>query len=118
MSIFMPSEKTREIREWLTFGISALTLIAIPVGLLILRNQRLEIERDFGQEYVHKALFVDHMNRMDGADKLAMEEIGKLNGKVDVMLSHQQHMDASLTSLRDNINIFRGQNGKAPDAER
>lgn len=53
----MASEKLREAREWLTFAASLLTVIGIPVGLLVLRNQKLETLEQVRHEYVTKESF-------------------------------------------------------------
>ncbi len=50
-------DKIREFREWATFGFTILTVLLFPIGALIMKNQKLEIEADADARYVSKPVF-------------------------------------------------------------
>jgi hypothetical protein len=49
------NERIKEIREWLTFVFTIITFVAAPIGLMVLKNQRLEIESAADAKYETKA---------------------------------------------------------------
>lgn len=96
----MASDKTKEIREWATLILSAVTVIAIPLGLLILKNQRLEImsavETKLGS-YVPLETY-----KKDVADQARSQ--GELKGKLDSVFIEQLHMSDSFSAFKDQMN--------------
>jgi hypothetical protein len=79
----MATERTRELREWATFFLSLLTLIGIPCGLLILRNQRLEMREEMRQGYVSLEIYHIDLARRDAEIARRDAEIAAISAKID-----------------------------------
>ncbi len=93
----MISDKMKELREWGTFWMSVATVVAIPVGLLILSNQRLQIMKEVGEKYVTSETYKTGM-----AEQAKSQ--GKIEGKLDSMFIEQIHMSDTFQTLKDQIN--------------
>lgn len=89
-------DKLKELREWGTFWLSLLTVICIPVGILILRNQRLEIERGVSDIYVTKAVWQEEK----ASAERHQTEVGQ---KLDTILAEQIRQQSIIGSLRESI---------------
>ncbi len=81
----MATERTKEVREWLGFAFSLLTLIAIPVGAVILRNQRLEIREETRHDYVSKELYAADAIVKAAENAQLKADIATLNAKMDAL---------------------------------
>lgn len=92
----MVTEKIKEVREWATFMLSAVTVVAIPVGLLILRNQRLEILNDVAGKYVTSETYKAGLASQ-------AQSYGEIKGKLDSMFIEQIHMSDNFQVLKDQI---------------
>ena len=92
----MTSDKMKEIREWATFVLSAVTVVAIPIGILILRNQRLEIQVDEAKKYVTLDSY-----KTDSA--VHNQEYGEIKGQLSAVLLEQAHQSDNLTFLKSII---------------
>lgn len=44
----------KELREWGNFGLTLLIAVMIPMGAIVLKNQRLEIQSDADRKYQTK----------------------------------------------------------------
>lgn len=51
----MKTDSIKEWREWATFIFTVLTLVAAPLGLIVLKNQRLEIEASADAKFQTKS---------------------------------------------------------------
>lgn len=94
--LLMASEKLKEAREWLTFGLSFLTMLAIPIGLLILNNQKMVIEREIEEKYVNKETFNQMRSTWDSG-------LGELRGSINAMLIQQAHLQDAQESLKEKL---------------
>src|SRR6266566_6507630 len=99
----MSNEKLHEIREWSTFVLSFLTVVAIPVGLLILSNQRMQIEREVGEKFVSKTDYVQDRIRFDQDRREEAKHIGEIQGKLDSLLLEQVHMNDTVSLLKEEV---------------
>jgi hypothetical protein len=99
----MTQEKIHEVREWATFILSFMTVVAIPVGLLILGNQRLSIERDIAAHYVSKESYIEDRSRAELGMHEEAKHIGEIQGKLDSLLLEQVHMNDTVSILKDEL---------------
>jgi len=53
----MASERTKEIREWITFIGTILTVVLVPIGIIVLDRNKLQIERDAAEKFVAKEAY-------------------------------------------------------------
>lgn len=90
----MAGEKMKEVREWLTFGLSLITVILIPTGYLILANQRLEIERDAADRFVDKASF-------NAARSIWDTGIGEVRGQLGSIQLQLQHQSDVVQGMKE-----------------
>lgn len=93
--------KLRDLREWGTFLISLVTLVAIPIGLIILRNQRLEIEQEISKGFVAKISYAEDLIRAEAERRDQRSSIGEIRGKIDNMLTEQIRMSDALAVLKE-----------------
>lgn len=93
--------KLRDLREWGTFLISLVTLVAIPIGLIILRNQRLEIEQEISKGFVAKISYTEDLIRAEAERRDQRSSIGEIRGKIDNMLTEQIRMSDALAVLKE-----------------
>lgn len=101
----MASERTREIREWLTFGLSLLTLIGIPCGMLVLRNNRLEIREEWrAQLQAQLQLYVTAESFKAENAKLAAENTN-LRAEVIVINAKLDKIQIQLVRLTDAVKL-------------
>lgn len=108
----MASERTREIREWMTFGLSLLTLIGIPCGLLVLRNNRLEIREEWRNQlqfYVTADAFKSENAKLTEAvkaenAKLAAEN-ANLRAEVIIINAKLDKIQIQLVRLTDAVKL-------------
>lgn len=91
----------REMREWGTFGLSLVTLIAIPIGLIVLHNQRLEIEAKIGREYISRSNYTEDRTRAEQDRRETIQSIGELKGKLDTVIMEQVRMGDTLAVLKE-----------------
>ena len=82
----MKGEKIKEFREWATFILTALTLVAIPMGAMVLKNQRLEIEANADSKYQTKA------------DAAAFQSV--TNAKLDKLADNSDSTRQDIASIR------------------
>lgn len=87
----MATEKLREARDWLNLGFTIISVMVVPVGLLVLRNQKLEIQQDMAQKYVPLDLYKE-ARAADTANAAAM------NAKID-------RLNTSVTRLTDAVKL-------------
>lgn len=81
----MATERTREIRDWINFALTILTVLIVPIGLLVLRNQRLEIREEMRQDYVTKEIYKVNEQARDATSTRISADITELNLKLDRM---------------------------------
>ena len=96
-------EKMKELREWATFGLSFITVLAIPGIWLILHNQRLEIEQEISKAYVQKSDFDSAKVRLDSVDRDNAQAVGEIRGQLNSILIQQARMEDSLSVLKDSV---------------
>jgi hypothetical protein len=90
--------KTEQVRDWITFGGTLLTLLIIPVGMLILRDQRYQIMDEVRHGYVAQESFVaDHNSRMAENAKMAADII-EINAKLS-------NIQITITRLSDSAGL-------------
>lgn len=65
------SERIKEIREWGNFVLTAVVAVGFPICILVLHNQRLEIEKAADQKYVD----VDRFSRFETATNNKLDRI-------------------------------------------
>jgi hypothetical protein len=94
----MATERLREVREWVQFALALVTVLIIPAGLLVLRNQRLEIREEMRQAYVSAAVFQSSVNALAVENSSLKSEIGSLNVKID-------RIQISLIRLTDAVKL-------------
>lgn len=108
------SDKAKEWREWGTFWLSGLAVLVIPVGALILKNQRLEMEQGFASNYVTKQTFENQKLAVEKTFESEKQEVnkqvqetwkklGETNGKLDSVLIQQAQMSTILQDLREAV---------------
>lgn len=98
-------DRIKEWREWSTFILSFITVIAIPLGVLILNNQRLEIEREVAQSYITRSGYAEDRSRMD-QDRLDMaKHIGEIQGKLDSVLLEQVRVNDNINLLKEQVHL-------------
>lgn len=97
------SEKMKEARDWINLIMTALTLVAIPVGILILNNQKYQIQLDAQERYVTKATFSEEKAHQEAIDKDQYQKTGELTGKIDVVLLNQARQGESIASIKEAI---------------
>lgn len=99
----MSSDKVKNIREWGTFIMSAMAVLLIPIGLLILSNQRYQIEQQVAEKYVSKENFsIEKLHRED-TDKDQWQKIGELSGKLDTVILNQARQGESLAGIKEQL---------------
>lgn len=79
----MATERIQNYREWATLIISFLTLLGIPVGGLILRNQRLEIRDEMHREYVAIETYRAGITSTAAENAALKAQIEALSAKMD-----------------------------------
>jgi hypothetical protein len=94
----MATERTRELREWATFGLSLLTLIGIPCGLLILRNSRLETREEMRLGYVSIEVYHNDLARRDA-------EIARRDADNAVISAKIDRLTISVARLTDAVKL-------------
>lgn len=115
----MASERAKEIRDWVTFVVSVLTLVLIPFGYLVLDRQRLQIEKDISLTYVSRDQMTAHQlweteqhTGLDKDNQRTKEQLTKFDGKLDALSIKldatiqgqavaQQQMNSVQDKLRD-----------------
>jgi len=101
------TEKLKELREWGTFFLTLLTLVAVPVLALVLRNQRLEMQQEADKKYVTQEAFrleqVDRQTADKAIEDKTWQKIGETNGKLDSVIVQQATMMQTLVDLRELI---------------
>ncbi len=103
----MTSDKVKNIREWATFFLSAVAVLLIPIGLLILTNQRYQIEIAARDQFVSKATFADEKANRDSIDKDQWQKMGELSGKLDTMILNQARQGESLAGIKEQIGTIK-----------
>ncbi len=106
----MPNESTnghlhafKAFREWGTFLLSCFTALAIPGGLLILKNQRMEIEQEISASYVNKSAYIEDRARADSIRMDQAKSIGEIQGKLNSVFLEQVRMSDNISLLKDQI---------------
>lgn len=97
----LPTEKYRELREWGTFWLSFATAVAIPIGLLILKNQRLEIESAVAERYVSKEAWLKDKSDLAEEDKITWKKVTEIGVKLDDIRMDQVRMQDSISSIKE-----------------
>jgi len=95
--------KMREIREWATFVLSFLTVAAIPIGMLILRNVQFEIKQDISRDFVSQSSYTQDKDRLNEDRRQELQTIGVIQGKLDSMLVEQIHTSDNLALLKEQL---------------
>ncbi len=93
----------KELREWGTFALSAITVLAIPAVWLVLHNQKLEIEQDVSSKYVQKMDYEANKSSLDNADRDNAKAVGEIRGQLNSILIQQARMEDSLAVLKDAV---------------
>lgn len=107
--------RLKEVREWGTFMLSLLTVVAIPIGLVVLRNQRLEIEREVTDKFLTRSEYVDDKNltrtgynedksRYEEERRNILQTIGVVQGKLDSVLFEQVRLNDSFSLIKEKFN--------------
>lgn len=97
----MASERTKELREWISFVLTIVTVLIIPTGLLVLRNQKLELKDEIRQEYVTIEAYKAGVAALAVTDATAKADLVAVNAKLDkIQISLARLMDA--VKLKDN----------------
>lgn len=79
----MASEQIKNVREWLTFSLSLLTVLIVPVGVLVMRNQRLEIASEVQRGYVSLETYHAGLTVVAAENAALKSQIEALNAKMD-----------------------------------
>jgi cell division protein FtsB len=77
------NEKLKEARDWATLGLSLLAVLILPAGLLVLKNQRLEMAAEVRREYVSVETYRAGVAAVSAENSALKAEIAILNGKMD-----------------------------------
>jgi hypothetical protein len=83
------NERVKEIREWATFALTALTVAVVPLGLLIMSNQKLEIQKEADSKY---------QTRMDAHD---FQET--TNNKLDKLADGMAAVQTDVASIKGHL---------------
>lgn len=102
--IFRPS---KELREWGTFILSLLTLIAIPIAAVILHSQRLELMKEVSDKYVPKEVYAEDQLRVDRDRQETRQQIGVIQGKLDSVLLEQVHLNDNITLVKEQFALIK-----------
>jgi hypothetical protein len=94
------TERVREFRDWTNLVLTGLTVLVIPIGLLVLRDQRFLIMDEVRRSYVSQEAFTaDHNARTAENAKLATDII-EINAKLsNIQITITRLSDA--TKLKD-----------------
>lgn len=97
---FMASEKMKEAREWSTFIVTVLTGIGLPLFYFLiaitLKNQRLEIQADAKDRFVHKEDFNIVQHTWDTS-------LGEVRGSLNAIIIQQTHQSDAIENLKEKI---------------
>ncbi len=96
-------DKLHELREWATFILSGMTVVAIPIGLLILNNQRMAIEKEVARLYVAKDSYTEDRMRIDQSRIDEAKSIGEIQGKLNSLFLEQVRMSDNISLLKDQV---------------
>src|SRR5213595_339748 len=99
----IPREKLHEARAWATLIMSVFTTVAIPVGWLVLSNQRMEIEKQTQQLYISKATYDSDRQHNDEDRRDEAKSIGEIQGKLNSLFLEQVRMSDNISLLKDNV---------------
>lgn len=91
----------KELREWGTFALSLVTVVAIPVCYSILHSQRLEIEKEMSTDFLSKSSYLDDRNRFDQERRDMQQSIGAIQGKLDTVILEQVHINDSIAIMKE-----------------
>lgn len=94
----MATERLKEAREWIQFGLAILTVLIIPAGLLILKNQRLEIAAEMQRNYVSVESY-----RASVATQVA--ENAALKAELSSLSAEIRSMRVTLVRLTDAVKL-------------
>lgn len=100
---FFKGPRMKEIREWGTFCLSLLTVIALPVGYVVLHNARLEIMNEVSQKYVAKDVYEKDSMRQEQERGQMQVTIGIVQGKVESIQLEQIHQADSLSMIKEQL---------------
>ncbi len=95
--------KLHDAREWATFILSFITVIAIPVGLLVLNNQRMEIEKEISDKFLSKTTYSEDRIRIDQSRMDEVKSIGEIQGKLNSLFLEQVRMSDNISLLKDQV---------------
>jgi cell division protein FtsB len=79
----MASEKMREVRAWVNLFLTFLTVLIIPAGLLVLKNQRLEILEQSRKEFVSIETYRLNLATIAAENSSLKAEISLLSSKIE-----------------------------------
>lgn len=105
----MATEQMKEWREWGTFALTLLTVVAIPVGALILRNQRLEIAAECDHKYATQAMVTAERAEREAGDQSTWRRLGETNGKLDTVIVQQASMLQTVLDLKEEVRGLKKQ---------
>lgn len=97
----MNRDKMKEVREWGTFILSFLTVVAIPLGYAVLHGERLEIEKEIADSYLSKTAYNEDKNRYEQERRDMQQSIGAIQGKLDSVLMEQVHLNDSIAIIKE-----------------
>ncbi len=95
--------KLHELREWSTFVLSFITVVAIPIVILVLNNQRMAIEKEISEAFVSKTIYSEDRLRVDQDRREEAKSIGEIQGKLNSLFLEQVRMSDNISLLKDQV---------------
>lgn len=116
----MASERLKEVREWGNFIITILVGIAIPVGIMVLKNEKLEIQADVREKFVAKSDFIEYRDahklygetekvRLQTEIDVTNSKFEKLEGKIEVVNQKADGLNLTLMQIQGQLQQINSQ---------
>lgn len=81
----MASERVNNIRDWANLALTLIISLAIPVGALVLKNQRLEITSEMQRNFVSIETYRYGVATTAAENAQLRSQIEVLNAKMDAL---------------------------------
>jgi Tfp pilus assembly protein PilO len=94
----MANEKLKEFRDWANLILTLVTVAIIPTGLLVLRNQRLEMREEMRKEYVSLESYRNTAMSQAAENGALKVQLENLSIKID-------RMQVTLVRLTDAVKL-------------
>lgn len=92
----MMNERIREVRDWINLVLTFLTVLIVPIGLLILKDQRLEIMDQVRHEYIPRDIYTADREVAKADNARLATDVTDINVKLDhIQINIARLMDAA-----------------------